>query len=140
VSVFRTTKRVHFGHCDPAGFIFYPRYFDIVHEAEEDWFRQALDWPFSRSVRELKLAFPVVRLDTEYHAPSRLGDLLDIDVRVTRLGGSSLHLAFDLSCEGARRATVRLVAVQMDMTTDRPARIDGELRARIERFRGEVQR
>jgi len=136
VNAFRTSHRVHFGHCDPAGFIFYPRYFDIVHEAEEDWFRHALDWPFSRSVRELKLAFPVVSLATEYHAPSRLGDLLDIDVRVAQLGGSSMHLAFDVSCEGEARASVRLVVVQMDMTTERPVRIDGELRARIERFRG----
>ena len=133
---YRTTHRVHFGHCDPAGFIFYPRYFDIVHEAEEDWFRHALDWPFSRSVRELKRAFPVVSLHTKYHAPSRLGDLLDIDVTVPELGASSMHFAFDVSCGGEARASVRLVVVQMDMTTDRPVPIDGELRVRIERFRG----
>jgi len=41
-----------------------------------------------------------------------------------------------VSCEGEARASVRLVVVQMDMTTERPVRIDGELRARIERFRG----
>jgi 4-hydroxybenzoyl-CoA thioesterase len=133
---FRTTCRVHFGHCDPAGFIFYPRYFDIVHVAEEEWFRDALDWPFARSVRELKRAFPVVSLATEYHAPSRLGDLLDIALSVQELGRSSLRLAVDVASDGEARASVRLTIVQMDMTTDKAVAIDGELRDRIERFRG----
>jgi 4-hydroxybenzoyl-CoA thioesterase len=132
---YRTTRRVGFGHCDPAGFVFYPRYLDIVHEAEEDWFREALDWPFARSVRELRLGFPVVSVHVEYGAPSRQGDLLDIGVAVRELGASSLHLDFAISCGGEHRAAVRLTAVQMDLDTGRPVPITEPLRGRIERFR-----
>jgi 4-hydroxybenzoyl-CoA thioesterase len=130
-----TTRRVGFGHCDPAGFVFYPRFLDFVHEAEEDWLREAIDWPFSRAVREMKLGLPVVKAEIDWHAPSRQGDLLEIAVSIADIGGASLKLRFEFECDGEARASVRLAVVQMDLGTGRPVPIGDELRARLERFR-----
>ncbi len=130
-----TTRRVGFGQCDPAGFVFYPRFLDFVHEAEEDWLRDALDWPFDRSVRDLGLGLPVVKAEIDFHAPSRQGDVLEIAVSVAEIGAASLRLAFEFECGGEARASVRLVVVQMDLATKRPVPIGDELRARLERFR-----
>ena len=33
---------VQFAHCDPAGIVFYARYFEIINEVVEDWFEDAL--------------------------------------------------------------------------------------------------
>ena len=77
-----TTRRVGFAHCDPAGFVFYPRFFDLVHEAEEDWLREAIGWPFAHAVRELHLGLPIVKAEVDCHAPSRQGDVLEIAVSV----------------------------------------------------------
>ena len=130
-----TTRRVGFGQCDPAGFVFYPRFLDFVHEAEEDWLRDALDWPFERSVRELRRGLPVVKAEVDWHAPSRQGDVLEIAVSVAEVGTASLRLDFEFQCGGQARASVRLVVVQMDLDTGRPVPIGGELRERLERFR-----
>jgi 4-hydroxybenzoyl-CoA thioesterase len=130
-----TTRRVGFGHCDPAGFVFYPRFLDFVHEAEEDWLREALDWPFDRSVRERKLGLPVVKAEVDFHAPSCQGDVLEIAVSVAEIGSASLRLAFEFESGGEARASVRLVVVQVDLATKRPVPIGDELRARLERFR-----
>jgi 4-hydroxybenzoyl-CoA thioesterase len=134
---FQTIRTVRFGHCDPAGLIFYPRYFDLIHEAKEDWFGDALGWSFSRMIHELKLGFPIVRLASEFHSPSRLGEDLTITLTVPQLGRSSLAIDYAVSCGDEARADMRTVVVQVDLADGRPRSITGELRERIVRFRGD---
>jgi len=135
MSGFRATRIVRFGHCDPAGIIFYPRYFDLIHEVKEDWFRMALDWSFAKSIAEMKKGFPIVRLASEFHSPSRLGDELTIVLTVPQLGRSSIAVDYALTCGDQLRAEMRTVVVQVDLTDGRSRPIAGELRERIERFR-----
>lgn|SRR5512143_1851620 len=130
-----TTRRVGFGHCDPAGFVFYPRFLDFVHEAEEDWLREAIGWPFADAVRKLHLGLPVVKAAVDWHAPSRQGDVLAIAVSVVEVGNASMRLQFEIECGGEARASVALTVVQMDLRTSRPVPIGDDLRARLERFR-----
>jgi 4-hydroxybenzoyl-CoA thioesterase len=133
---YHATRIVRFGHCDPAGIIFYPRYFDLIHEVKEDWFREALDWSFPKSIVAMKKGFPIVRLASVFHAPSRLGEELGIVLRVPHLGRSSLAIDYEVSCAGERRADMHTVVVQVDLTDGRSRPIADELRERIERFRG----
>ena len=81
MSTFVTTRTVRFSHCDPAGIIFYPRYFDLIHEAKEDWFEDALDWPFAHMLGEMQNGFPIVRLEADFRGPSRIGEELTIALR-----------------------------------------------------------
>jgi 4-hydroxybenzoyl-CoA thioesterase len=136
MSAFHATRIVRFAHCDPAGIIFYPRYFDLIHEVKEDWFRDALDWSFAKSIVAMKKGFPIVRLASEFHAPSRLGEELAIVLRVPNLGRSSVAIDYEVSCGGERRADMHTVVVQVDLTNGRSQPIADELRERIERFRG----
>ena len=36
--IFSTPKKIRFHHCDPAGIVFYPQFFYLLHEAQEDFF------------------------------------------------------------------------------------------------------
>jgi 4-hydroxybenzoyl-CoA thioesterase len=135
MSGFRAMRIVRFGHCDPAGIIFYPRYFDLIHEVKEDWFRMTLAWSFPKSIGEMKRGFPIVRLDSEFHAPSRLGDELTTVLTVPRLGRSSMAIDYAVTCGDELRAQMRTVVVQVDLTDGRSRPIVGELRERIECFR-----
>ena len=135
MSAFHATRIVRFAHCDPAGIIFYPRYFDLIHEVKEDWFRNALDWSFANSIGTMKKGFPIVRLASEFHAPSRLGEELAIVLSVPHLGRSSIAIDYEVSCGGERRAEMHTVVVQVDLTDGRSQPIADELRERIELFR-----
>ena len=137
MSIFRTTRTVRFSHCDPAGIIFYPRYFDLIHEAKEDWFKEALDWPFAPMISEMRNGFPIVRLEADFRGPSRIGDELTIALWVPVLGGASMHLHYAVTCNGAPRLDARTVIVHVNLDTGRPLPIGEALRARIEGFRGE---
>ena len=135
MSAWRTRRTVRFAHCDPAGIVFYPRFFEIVHDALEDWFRDALGLPFRELIGTRREGFPVVALSTRFLAPSRLGDELDVDIGVPRLGGASLDVRYALSCGGEPRVVVRTTIVHTDLATGRPLSIDDDLRGRFERYR-----
>ena len=43
-------QKVLFKHCDPAGIVFYPCFFEMINDAVEDMFANLLDWPFEEIV------------------------------------------------------------------------------------------
>ena len=45
--LFTTTVQVRFADVDPAGIVFYPRYFEMLNGAVEDWFAQQLGLDFA---------------------------------------------------------------------------------------------
>jgi 4-hydroxybenzoyl-CoA thioesterase len=130
---------VRFAHCDPAGIVFYPRFFEIAHEAKEEWFRAVVGVPFQQFVGARGRGLPIVRLEADFFAVSRHGDALDIAITVAQLGRSSLHLHYAIACAGEPRLAIRTVIVQTDLRTGRPMPIDGELRERIEAFRAQPE-
>jgi 4-hydroxybenzoyl-CoA thioesterase len=136
MNTYVTPRTVRFSHCDPAGIIFYPRYFDLIHEAKEDWFREALDWPFPHMLGTMKQGFPIARLEADFRGPSRMGEVLTIALSVPVLGSSALHLHYAVTCNGEPRLDARTVVVHVDLATGKSVPIGDDLRARIERFRG----
>ena len=134
--VFVREVLVRFGDCDPAGIVFYPRYFEMVNNLVEDWCAQGLGTGFRELHQERGLGLPTVSLQTEFVAPSRLGDVLRAELRVGKVGGASVTVAIRLLGEdGSERVRASLVLVLMDLKTMRATRIPDAMRARIAQFR-----
>lgn len=95
-------KKIRFGHTDPAGIVFYPRYFEMVNEAIEDWFDE-LGYSFEDMHLEQKFGVPLVHVEADFLKPSRIGDDLDFCLKAARLGRSSLDLEITVTCEGETR-------------------------------------
>lgn len=87
---FSIDQKVLFKHCDPAGVVFYPRYFEMINDCVEAFFCE-IGLPFE-TLHETA-AVPTVQISTTFHAPSRHGDQLVITLEVVRIGGSSLGLS-----------------------------------------------
>ncbi|MCH5374755.1 MAG: acyl-CoA thioesterase [Planctomycetes bacterium] len=94
-------QKVLFRHCDPAGIVFYPRYFEMMNDCVEAFFDEALAWPFSSLHRDYGV--PTAQISTRFVAPSRLGDILKITLGVTKPGRSSLGLSMRAACDGDAR-------------------------------------
>jgi acyl-CoA thioester hydrolase len=75
----------------------------------------------------------------EYHAPARFDDLLEIFVRVSRLGRTSV--AYELCAlrlpDEALMVTATQTLVLVDLETRRPAPIPASARTPIQEFEGE---
>ncbi len=84
--------KVGFAHCDPAGIVFYPRYFEMVNATVEAWFETSLGFGFARIHGAMEAAVPTVSINVNFRQPSRLGDVLAFNLYVLRLGRSSLDL------------------------------------------------
>ena len=133
----RAEKAVRFAHCDPAGIVFYSRFFELVQEATEDFFRHAIGMPFDDLVERDGIVMPAVALDARWHAPSRLAEILEIDVGVAHLGATSVHFVYELACRGERRMSARMKQVQTLRATGRPTPIVEPMRGRLAQYRVE---
>ena len=124
---------VEFNHCDPAGIVFYPRYFEMVNSVVENFFADVAERSFAvmMAARE---GVPVARIETAFHAPSRLGEVLDFALAVTRVGAKSLSLRVT-AARGEARITCDLTVVRV--VDGRSTPWDDAVRARLKAFAGD---
>ncbi|QFT61116.1 1,4-dihydroxy-2-naphthoyl-CoA hydrolase (plasmid) [Sulfitobacter sp. THAF37] len=122
-------QKVRFRHCDPAGIVFYPRYFEMMNDTVEDFFEKVVLLPFSGMHQDCGV--PTAGIEAQFQAPTRLGDQLEIGLTITRLGRSSLGFAYDARCGGEQRFTATSTVVFID-SGGRPAAWPGTPRARLE--------
>jgi 4-hydroxybenzoyl-CoA thioesterase len=117
--IYRRDIRIEFNHCDPAGIVFYPRYFEMTNSVAENFFREVAGHSYAGMMADFE-GVPTARLEADFHAPSRLGEVLEWHLQVDRLGASSIGLTLTAHAEGAVRVTVRLVLVFVSAATGRP--------------------
>ncbi|MEM9578580.1 MAG: thioesterase family protein [Pseudomonadota bacterium] len=125
---FSYPQKVLFKHCDPAGIVFYPRFFEIINDAVEAMFSEALGWPFEEIHPEAGV--PTAAFNVRFKAPCRHGDHLVLRLELTRLGGSSLSL----TTRAMRQDTLCFEADQTLVCVGaegRPVPWPGPVRARI---------
>ncbi|NPD14832.1 acyl-CoA thioesterase [Xinfangfangia sp. D13-10-4-6] len=102
--------RIEFNHCDPAGIVFYPRYFEMTNSVVENFFREIAGWPYEEMMAA-GTGVPTAQIQTVFHAPSRLGEVLDWRLSLVRLGSSSASLHIEAHGAGIHRLTCDLTLV-----------------------------
>ena len=124
---FVTRKMIQFHQCDPAGIVFYPQYFYILHEAKEE-FLTHIGHPMHRMINEQRRGWPIVKLETEFKRPSRYGDAVEVEIAVSKLGGASRGLCCTLRGEDGERVVAHSVIVLTDLETGKPVPIPEPMR------------
>jgi 4-hydroxybenzoyl-CoA thioesterase len=89
--------RIEWGDCDPAGIIFYPRYFDIFDASTALIFERALGVTKFQMFKTLEFAgFPLVRTRARFLKPTRFGDDVVVESKIS-FGRSSFDVEHRLS-------------------------------------------
>ncbi|MBU9699668.1 acyl-CoA thioesterase [Rhodobacteraceae bacterium HSP-20] len=122
--------RIEFNHCDPAGIVFYPRYFEMTNSVCENFFREVVGYSYHAMMAD-GIGTPTARVETDFRAPSRLGDVLDWLLVVEKVGGSSVTFRLEARCGDEHRLTARLVLVWLTPEM-RPGRWPDRIRAVFE--------
>ena len=128
---FRFPVRVRFGDVDHAGIVYYPRYFEYFHTAFEEMFAEG----YRHIVDDRSIGFPAVRVECDFHAPLRFGDLVEVEVTCDRTGRSSVTLHYRAVKDGVATAEARITCAAVDMKVLRSIPIPDDLRARFESLR-----
>jgi len=125
---------VRFGHCDPATFVFYPRYFEMINSFVEDWFEDGLEASFPGLLYHKGILAPTVHFTIDFPKPSRFGDRLTFRLEVAKIGKTSCTLNVEASCQGEIRITARQVLVFMEQSKRAPVPIPLEIAKRMKRY------
>ena len=111
-SPFLVKQPILFKHCDPAGIVFYPRFFEMINDAAECFFGDALGMPWPELLKSHGV--PTVTIQCTFQAPTRHGDLLDIAIQASKIGRTSVELDMRATCEGEERFASVLTLVHVN--------------------------
>jgi 4-hydroxybenzoyl-CoA thioesterase len=102
VATFTNTRqvRIAWGDCDPAGIIYYPRYFEIFDASTAMLFEAALKMTKFQMFKSLDFAgWPLVRTHARFIKPTRFGDDVIVESKIT-FGRSSFEIEHRITLNG----------------------------------------
>jgi 4-hydroxybenzoyl-CoA thioesterase len=101
---------VEWGHCDPAGIVFNPRFFEFFDWSTALLMEAVTGHPKARMLAHYGLVgIPLVATEAKFLHPARYGDRATIESTVVEVGRSSFAIrhrltkAGALACEGLER-------------------------------------
>jgi acyl-CoA thioester hydrolase len=115
-SGFHATRRVEFRDTDAAGIAHFSAFLFYMESVEHEWLRQqGLSVMPGGSVSAGEVASPIswprVSVGCDFSSSVRFEDVLDVRMRVARLGTKSVTYEFEFTCGGRPVAKGRTVAV-----------------------------
>ncbi len=128
------SSRIRFTHTDPAGYVFFPRYFEKFQSAVEDWFNEELEVDYAGILLDRELGLPTAHTECNFLKPCRLGEILDLSLRLTKVGSTSLTVEFFGSVAGEQRLHGQSVLVFINLEDGTPVPIPGDLRVKFEDY------
>tara|TARA_B100000767_G_scaffold83161_1_gene80050 strand:- start:1983 stop:2390 length:408 start_codon:yes stop_codon:yes gene_type:complete len=126
--MFEIRQKVLFRHCDPAGIVFFPRYFEMMNDCVEAFFDQGLNCPFEQFHQTAGI--PTATITTTFTSPGRHGDMLDLRLNVTRVGRASFDYEMSCYCGKVQRFLTNATLVQIDLN-GKPTPLQNSIKQRL---------
>jgi 4-hydroxybenzoyl-CoA thioesterase/acyl-CoA thioester hydrolase len=107
---FHYKRRVEFCETDAAGIAHFSAYFQYMEQAEHAFLRH-LGTSVIAEDEIGNVSWPRVNASCDYTGPVKFEDVLDIAIRIERLGTKSVTYAFDFRLQGMLVAAGKMTAV-----------------------------
>jgi 4-hydroxybenzoyl-CoA thioesterase len=93
----RRKLRIEWGDCDPAGIVYFPRYFQHFDNATVALFEKATGLKKIAMSDKFEFAgIPMVNIRARFLIPSRYGDDVEIETQITEIRRSSFEICHKL--------------------------------------------
>lgn len=109
-AVFPTTRRVEFHHTDAAGIVHFSTFFLYMEEVEHEFLRSRGLSVMMRD-NEGVISWPRVAASCDYRSAARFEDVLDVELRISRIGDKSVTWGFRFLLDGKEIATGEMTSV-----------------------------
>ena len=127
--------------CDAQGIVYFGAYMDYLEVAWSEYFRN-LGFSVYRVAQFGYFDTAVVKTVTEYKAPARLDEMLELYTRVSRIGTTSFTLKMEIYAQGSDRllTTAEAVYVGFNAASGSTRPVPDEIRELVDHFEatGEV--
>ena len=98
---YKRHTRIECGDCDPAGIVFFPRYFAMFDSCTTALFSEALGMSKYQFFKHYKFAgYPMVDTRARFLKPCKFGDDVTIETKVVKFGRSSFEVEHRLTLNG----------------------------------------
>jgi 4-hydroxybenzoyl-CoA thioesterase len=122
----RREVTIEWGDCDPAGIVFYPRYFAMFDASTAALFAAALGYnKFEMLSRFAIIGIPMVDTGAKFLVPSRFGDVIIIESQIALFRRSSFNVAHLVYRGEALAIEAHETRVWAGRDPENPARIKG---------------
>ena len=126
------TFTVRFGDTDLAGIAYYPRMFDFIHKAMEDFFAGQCGVTYPELISKRRVGFPLVKSDVDFGSPLYFGDEVTISVTTTKVGRSSIGFRYRFSGSERECFDAKMTVCCVEMDTIKTIPIPEDLRPGLE--------
>ena len=131
---YSSLTRVGFSDTDAQGIVYYGRYLPYFDQARVEYARHLGVLPTGPEENEF-----VMRANSiEYHAPARFDDLLEVFIRVSRIGTTSV--TYECSAyrvdDDVLMVTAQQTLVLVDLDERKPCAVPASFKDRIQEFEG----
>jgi len=93
--VFQTQIKVCFSDIDNAGIVYYPRFLHYFHLAMEEFFSGEMKIDYADVLHKKNVSFPSVHVECDFRRRLKYGDRIDMEVKIIRLGKSSITWGYE---------------------------------------------
>ena len=135
---FTVNKLIRFHHCDPAGIVFYPQFYVLLHETQED-FLAHIGFP-EHGMINAGYGVPIVDMKTAFMAMCRNGDQVSISLGLSAIGNSSIGMDYQIERGDTVALKAAAVVVYSNLPDGKPRRIPDDLRHALRPYLGSSQK
>lgn len=120
-------RRIQWGECDPAGIVYYPRYFEMFDGSTTAMFSTALGLTKYQMFETYKFAgYPMVDTRARFMIPTKFGDDVVIETTMTEAKRSSFNIQHQLKIGGQLAVECFETRVWIGRDPDDPSKIKSQ--------------
>ena len=125
---------IRFSNCDPAGIVYFHEFFDLINSLLEDWFTIGMETSYADLMMRQHIGTPTIDIQCEFIKPCRYGEHLKLELKVTKIGRTSFHVAVTGTVAGELRWRTRHALCFLSTETYRPVPIPEGLREKMAQY------
>ncbi len=126
--------RIRFAYVDPAGIVFYARYFEIINRVMEDWFREGIKHEFHILDENDRVGTPLLHIEADFMKPSYLNDVVEFRLTVEAIGRTSFTVRHEAWLGDELRLRMKAVHAFVDFGQKKSVPIPDDIRERMQTF------
>ena len=130
-----TTVRVRWMECDAQGIVYNGAYLGYLEIGQAEYYRN-LGFAIYTIPQSGYFDFAVVKSTQEFKAPAKVDEIIELHVRVSKIGSTSLTLNLEIYPEGSDRllTSIETVYVGYDAATESSRPVPDAIRQLVTHF------
>ena len=130
-----TTVRVRWMECDAQGIVYNGAYLGYLEIGQAEYYRN-LGFAIYIIPQSGYFDFAVVKSTQEFKAPAKVDEIIELHLRVSKIGSTSLTLNLEIYPEGSDRllTSIETVYVGYDAATESSRPVPDAIRQLVTRF------